>query len=179
MKQKNVRIVLLLLLGFGLAGGAQALSSDKDQPLNIEADTVEIDDKSGVSVYQGSVVATQGTMVLQADTVTVYSPKRELEKVVAVGNPARYKQRPDNKDEDVRAKSQRMEYYADKEKLILLEGGHLWQGQDEFSGNRIEYDTRRDVVNASMSSTGKERVRIIMQPRKKAAPDAPVPATKP
>lgn len=174
MKRRNVRVVLCVL-GLGWAGGAHALSSDKDQPLNIEANTVEIDDKAGVSVYKGNVTATQGTLVLDADIVTIYSPKRELDKVVAEGNPARYKQRPDNKDADVRAKAQRMEYYADKEKLILLEGGHLWQGQDEFSGNRIEYDTRRDVVNASMSSSGKERVRIVIQPRKKD-PAAPAPA---
>ncbi|MDA1106825.1 MAG: lipopolysaccharide transport periplasmic protein LptA [Proteobacteria bacterium] len=175
MKRKSVS-KLLLLFSFGLADGAYALSSDKEQPLNIDADTVEIDDKAGVSVYKGNVTATQGTLVLDADIVTIYSPQRELDKVIAEGNPARYKQRPDNKDEDVRAKAQRMEYYADKGKLILLEGGHLWQGQDEFSGNRIEYDTRRDVVNASMSSSGKERVRIVIQPRKKdpAAP-APVP----
>lgn len=169
MKQESIS-TLLLLFSLGLAGGAHALSSDKDQPLNIDADTVEIDDKAGVSVYKGNVVATQGTLVLDADIVTVYSPQRELDKAIAEGNPARYKQRPDNKDEDVRAKAQRMEYYAHKEKLILLEGGHLWQGQDEFTGNRIEYDTRRDVVNASMSSSGKERVHIIMQPRKKTAP---------
>lgn len=174
MKQKNVS-TLLLLFSVGMAGGAHALSSDKEQPLNIDADTVEIDDKAGVSVYKGNVTATQGTLVLDADIVTIYSPQRELDKVIAEGNPARYKQRPDNKDEDVRAKAQRMEYYADKGKLILLEGGHLWQGQDEFSGNRIEYDTRRDVVNASMSSSGKERVRIVIQPRKKdtAAPGKP------
>jgi len=178
MKQRNARAVLLLL-GLGFVGGAQALSSDKQQPLTIEADTVEIDDKAGVSVYQGNVVAVQGTLELKADTVTIYSPKREIDKVVAVGNPARYKQRPDNKTEDVRAKAQRMEYYADKGKLILLEGGHLWQGKDEFSGNRIEYDTRQDVVNASMSSTGKERVRIIIQPREKAVPDGSAPAAQP
>ncbi len=178
MKQRNARAVLLLL-GFGFVGGAQALSSDKQQPLTIEADTVEIDDKAGVSVYQGNVVAVQGTLELKADTVTIYSPQRVLDKVVAVGNPASFKQRPDNKSEDVRAKAQRMEYYADKEKLILLEGGHLWQGKDEFSGNRIEYDMRLDVVNASMSSTGKERVRIIIQPRDKAVPDGSAPATKP
>ena len=171
MKRRNVKAALFLL-GIGLTGGAHALSSDQEQPLNIDADTVEINDKTGVSVYTGNVIATQGTLVLNADIVTIYSPQRELDKVIAEGNPARYKQRPDNKDEDVRAKAQRMEYYAAQEKLILLEGGHLWQGQDEFSGNRIEYDTRRDVVNASMSSSGKERVRIIMQPRKKdtAAP---------
>ena len=178
MKQRNARAILLLL-GLGFAGGAQALSSDRDQPLTIEADTVEINDKSGVSVYQGHVVVVQGTLELKGSTVTIYSPKREVDKVVAEGNPARYKQRPDNKTEDVRAKAQRMEYYADKGTLILLEGGHLWQGKDEFSGNRIEYDTRRDVVNASMSSTGKERVRIIMQPRDRTAPDSSAPAVTP
>lgn len=163
---------------------AQALNSDKDQPINIEADTVDIDDKQGVSVYKGNVVMTQGSMRLAADVVTVYSPNRVMEKAIADGNPAHFKQRLNNKDVDMRAQSKRMEYYAETGKLILLEGAHLWQDQDEFSGNRIDYDTKRDVVSASKAASGKERVQVIIQPKTKGGqagqpPATPTPPAKP
>lgn len=175
-RAKNASLLFLALLGMLAPLAAQALSSDRDQPINIEADSADIDDKQGVSVYQGNVVMTQGSMRLSGDVVTVYSPNRELQKAVAEGAPARFKQRPDNKDEDMRAQAQRMEYYADSGKLILLEGAHVWQEKDEFSGNRIEYDTRRDVVTARKAASGKERVQITIQPKKKAESPAVPPS---
>ncbi|MEW6354427.1 MAG: lipopolysaccharide transport periplasmic protein LptA [Pseudomonadota bacterium] len=169
---KNAKPLLLVLCLLHPLPGA-ALSTDKDQPINIEADSVDIDDRQGISIYKGNVIMTQGSMRLDADVVTVYSPDRVVQKAVAEGNPARYKQRPDNKDDDIRAKSQRMEYYADTEKLILLEGAHLWQEKNEFSGNRIDYDIKRDVVNARKAPSGKERVQVIIPPKPKNTPAKP------
>ncbi|RJQ47482.1 MAG: lipopolysaccharide transport periplasmic protein LptA [Gammaproteobacteria bacterium] len=165
----------LLLLALGWAGAPGALSTDKDQPINIEADTAEIDDKKGISIYRGNVVVTQGTLRLDADIVTAYTPDRQLQKVVAEGNPARYKQRPDKKDEDMRARARRMEYYANTGQLILYEGAHLWHEGNEFSGNRIEYDTRADVVQAAKAPTGKERVQVVIPPKGKNASGAKKP----
>ncbi|MCL4316472.1 MAG: lipopolysaccharide transport periplasmic protein LptA [Gammaproteobacteria bacterium] len=165
----------LLLLMLAWAGAAGALSTDKDQPINIEADTVEIDDKKGISIYRGNVVVTQGSIRLDADIATAYTPGRQLQKVVAEGNPARYKQRPDNKEEDVRAKAQRMEYYATSGQLKLYEDAHLWHEGNEFSGNRIDYDTRTDVVQAAKAPSGKERVQVVIPPKGKSAPGTKTP----
>ncbi len=165
----------LLLLTLGWMGTAGALSTDKEQPINIEADSVEIDDKKNISIYTGNVVVTQGTIRLDADIVTAYTPDKQLQKIVAEGDPVRYQQRPDKKDEDMRAKAQRMEYYATSGKLILQDGAHLWHEGNEFSGNRIEYDTRADVVIATKAPSGKERVQVVIPPKGKRAPgfDAP------
>ncbi|MBI3344337.1 MAG: lipopolysaccharide transport periplasmic protein LptA [Gammaproteobacteria bacterium] len=168
---------LLTLLAACCAAPAFALSSDKEQPINVEADSVEIDHKQGVSVYKGNVTLTQGSIHLDADIVTLYSRNNDIEKAFAEGKPAHYRQRPDGKQEDVRAQSQRMEYYTGTGKLILLEGAHVWQEQNQFSGNRIEYDVERSVVNASMAKSGKERVRVIIQPKKKSS--GPAPPTQP
>lgn len=166
----NHELIRLALLAACLAGAqaAPALSTDKDQPISIEADRADIDDNKGISVYQGNVVVTQGSLRLAADTVTVYSPKRNLQKLVAQGAPARFKQRPNGEQEDMRAQALRMEYSVETEKLLLLDGAHLWQAKNEFSGNRIEYDTVNDVVTASKAPSGKERVQVIIQPKAKS-----------
>lgn len=171
-------VAATMLLAFALMSPVHALSTDSQQPINIEADSVDIDNQQGISVYKGNVVMTQGSIRLSGDVVTVYSPNQVLQKAVAEGNPAKYKQRPDNKEEDMRAQAQRMEYFADTEKLILLEGAHVWQGKDEFSGNKIEYDTKRSIVQASKAPSGKERVQVIIQPQKKA-PAATAPKADP
>ena len=50
-----------------LSTSAAALESDASQPIYVEADSVEINDGTGVSVYQGNVDVTQGSIHLTAD----------------------------------------------------------------------------------------------------------------
>ena len=54
---------LPLLISLGLAAASPtswALPSDRDQPIRVQADSAELDDKQGVAVYRGAVVITQG-----------------------------------------------------------------------------------------------------------------------
>lgn len=154
--------IALLALSSPLAWG---LSSDRDQPMHLEADHADINDKTGVHIYTGNVVITQGTLHMTGDHLTVYTVEGEIKKAISLGKPATYRQRPDNKDQDVEAEALRMEYYADEGKLILIDTAKVWQGGDTFRSERITYDIDRDVVNAG---TGEDRVRIILQPRNKA-----------
>lgn len=159
---------------------AFALTADKNQPVNVEADSVQIDDKKGVSIYKGNVVITQGSLRLDADTVTIYNPNKGLDKIVAEGGPAHFKQRPDNKDEDTRAQAARIEYHAADEKILLLNNAHIWQDKNEFSGDKIEYDTKQNLVSASKSATGSGRVQVTIQPKTtEPAPAASTPQPDP
>ncbi len=172
LKPRNVNL-LLLLACLQLSWPALALTTDGSQPINIEADTADIDDKAGTTIYRGNVVVTQGSIRLTGDTVTIYSPGRTLQKVTAQGNPAHFQQRPENKDEDMRAESRTMEYLVDTEKLILLDEARLWQGKDAISGNRIDYDIKADVGKASRGAGADERVKVVIQPRNESVPAAP------
>ncbi len=165
---------LLLMVSLLLPLRSWALSSDQDQPMNIEADRVELDDAKGISTYHGSVKVTQGTLVLTGDLMTVYSKGNDVQKVIMLGNPATYRQRPDGKDHDVRAKSKRMEYYTNPEHIILLKQAEVFQEGDVLRSERIEYDMAKDQVNAGTSRPD-ERVRITIQPRNRK--DSKEPAT--
>lgn len=161
----------LLVLALAAPSCVHALSTDKDQPVQIEADQVEIDERRGVSVYSGDVKVTQGSMRLTGDTMTVHHKDEQLERIIMVGKPATYKQRPDNQQEDMHASAERIEYYANEEKVILLQNAKLWQGANEFKSERIVYDIPRGVANAGDTRPGAERQRvyITIQPKAKDA----------
>jgi lipopolysaccharide export system protein LptA len=101
-----------------------------------------------------------------------YADDQELKTVFMEGNPACFRQRPDNRDKDVEAEALRMEYHASQKLIVLIEEATVIQGRDRFSGNRIEYDTERAVVRASKSASGKERVKMVIQPKKEATREA-------
>ena len=97
--------------------------------------------------------------------MTVYTTGDYLRKAILIGSPATYRQRPDGKDEDMHAESRRMEYYAEQDRIILLDKARVWQGEiNTFSSDRIEYDMKNNIVNAGESG-GSQRVHITLQPK--------------
>lgn len=148
-----------------------ALSSDREQPIHIEADSVEIDDVERVSTYRGNVSYTQGSIHLKADVVTLYyDENRELKHFRAEGDPARFRQRPDGQDEDMRAQAQLIEYFASSERVVLHHGAHVWHQGNEFAGERIQYDAGRDMVQAEKGESEEGRVQVIIQPQQDGRP---------
>lgn len=162
--------ISLLLASLFFTLPLQALTGDSDQPMNIEADRVDIDDEKGISTFLGNVIITRGTIRITGDKIIVYRDKdKNLDKVHSVGKPAHYQQRPDNKADDVIAEGKEIFYDAAKEILILRKQARIIQGGDIFTGDHITYDSRRDKVIArrSKATGGKGRVHITIQPKKK------------
>lgn len=150
---------------------ALALSSDSEQPIHIEADRGELDDREHVAVYSGNVHLTQGTLRIDSETLTIYyTLDKQLEKAVAEGQPVWYRQRPDNSNEDIRAKALRMEYHADTATIHLLQKARVWQGTNEFTGDRIIYDTEHDIVRSEGSETGTGRIHVTIHPANDGSP---------
>ena len=158
----------------------RALSTDRDEPINIEADSATLHEKMGSSTYRGNVHLRQGTLHLHGDTMTVQIRDDRIEEIVLTGSPATYVQRPDNADQDQHAEAGRIEYLANKERLILLDNARVWQSEDEeFSSERIVFNLADNTINAGGGSTG-DRVRITLQPRKSGDTEpAPEPAPNP
>jgi lipopolysaccharide export system protein LptA len=62
---------LVCLLALFLSQEALALSTDRDEPINIEADRAEADNAKRITTYYGDVIITQGTLKITGDTVTI------------------------------------------------------------------------------------------------------------
>lgn len=149
------------------ATGALALSTDKDQPIVVEADGMEVDDGKGITIYQGNVVLDQGSIHLTADKVTILQKKGTTDEIIAEGKPVNFRQRPDGKDEDVKGSSHRVEYKTNSE-LIYLIGDAVLINEDGSStkSDRITYDRTKAVMTAGTKARGKQRVRTIIEPKK-------------
>ena len=161
----RVKFLMIGLLMFGQS--SWALESDRDQPIHIKADRITVNEKQGVSFYQGNVKFTQGSLRVTGDEVTVFLQGDVLSKVIVIGNPATLKQLPDHRQEPVNSKARRMEYDAKKEVVYLIDNAEVQQGPNSFSGNYIEYDTRNSVVSARKGETDDSRVHVIITPPKK------------
>ncbi len=161
MNRLPVSLAAVLL---ALPLGAVALSSDREQPIHITADRVELNEQTGISTYRGQVQVTQGSMVLEADRVVVYQREGELQRIEADGDPARLRQRPDEAAEDVRGAAAHIEYHADSASATLVGNAFLWRGRDEFRGERIDYETENNVVKAAGKDSS-ERVHAVIHPK--------------
>ena len=146
------------------AAAARALETDRQQPILVEADGVEINDRTGVSTYTGNVVIRQGSILIEADRVEVHQRQAESDKVVAEGDPVRFQQQPED-GELIKGRAKQAEYRVDSELLHLIGDAYLSQGSDSFASDRITYDRARALVKAGASAQGQQRVRVTIDPR--------------
>lgn len=169
---------LPLLLSIGTALGsacAWALPSDRDQPIRVQADSAEIDDRKGVAVYRGGVVITQGTLKITGDTVTItQTAGGDIDVFTSVGKPAYYEQQPAADKEVVKAYGLTIQYFAENERIVLIDQAKVIQEGNTFEGEKIVYDTRRQIVNAGRATgasvtTPRPRIDMIIKPKGKPA----------
>lgn len=175
MKIRMTRVSLIVLLWI-LGGQASALSTDGEQPVYIEADWAEADDIAGTAVYKGAVVLKQGSIRVTGDTVTMYyDENHKLNKMVALGEPARFRQLPDGEKDFQHATARRIEFYLNDDLMILLDEAHAWQGKDRITGDRIVFDTVNSRIKARTNKarksekSEKSRVRITIAPKSKCS----------
>ena len=167
---------LIFSLGAALGSAAAwALPSDRDQPIRIQADTAELDDKQGVAVYRGDVIITQGTLKITGDTVTItQTASGDIDVFTSVGNLAYYEQKPAVDKEIVKAYGKTIQYFASNERIILIDQAKVIQEGNTFEGEKIVYDTRRQIVNAGRAtgnnvSMPRPRIDMVIQPKNKPA----------
>ena len=177
-------LAVLMVTWMTLPGAAWGLTSDREQPIEIEADSAEADDAKGVTIYRGDVIITQGTLRITGDQVTIhYDASNDFEKMITLGTPARFRQLPDGKKDEEgnyqSARASRMEYYKQKDTIVLLGNAVYGQGGDRVAADRIDYDSKNGRMKARTMTASKKtgsgasapekkgRVRITIQPKKK------------
>lgn len=157
-------LLLTSIVTLGFSALTNALPSDRQQPIKIESDQAEQDEKRGTTTYTGSVVIRQGTIKINADKVTVFSNTDQVDKIVCVGNPAHYQQLPDPQDGMVFASADTIEYYLSRDKIYLLKNASLEQNGSVITGEKIDYDIKAEVVKATAGRNKKERIHMVIPP---------------
>jgi lipopolysaccharide export system protein LptA len=107
------RLLTSLLCAAALAP-ASAEKADRSKPLTIEADQPSsVDLLNQVVVFNGNVVVAQGTMAIRADRVEVRERPdghRSASALGSAGRPAVFRQKRDGVDETIEGSAERIEY---------------------------------------------------------------------
>ena len=153
-----------------LCSHADAAARDADEPIRINARSVEANEKTGAVVYSGNVVAEQGRLSIQADRIEVTTRKGKTELVRATGKPARLRQRAEGENGELRAEADRVDYRVSLGKVDLFGHVTLWRGEDLFSANVLHYDLNSKSLNATGDGKNDGRVHAVIQPNKPGEP---------
>ena len=154
---------------------ATAESADRDKPIELEADTVTVNDAKKTSTYTGKVILIQGTLVIHADKLIVREDKEGFQHSTSTGNPTTFKQKREGINEYMEGSAQRIEYDGRMDKVQLYTRAWVKRGEDIVHGDYISYDANAEYAEviggvkseSGGSSTG--RVKAIIQPKNKPA----------
>jgi lipopolysaccharide export system protein LptA len=174
-----------------LSASVHAEKADRNKPMNIEADTLRYDDLKQVSVFNGRVVLTKGTIVIRSDHLEVRQDPDGFQFGVATGSAdklAFYRQKREALDEFIEGEGETITYdgradtvtFTRKALLRRLRGTTL---ADEITGGNIVYENLTDLFtvdgvankgpSGAMGAGG--RVRVMLIPKPEPATAAPVP----
>lgn len=153
-----------------------AEESDRDQPIELEADTVTVNDAKKISIYTGNVILNQGTLQIKADKMIVREDQDGFQHSTCTGNPTTFKQKRTGKDEWMQGSGQRIEYNARMDKVQLYTNAWVKRGEDVVTGDYISYDANAEYAEviggtkANPNGTAGSRVKATIQPKNKTTP---------
>jgi len=154
--------LLILLMAF-VTSLVFALPEDTKQPIEIEAQSVVVDETTGFSEFSGNAVVRQGSLFLSAELIQVQTANEEVVSMIAKGSlekPAKYIQSQENQARFVEATALQITYDVDKGMVFLVGTARLVQGFDSFSGDTLDYDINNDKVIVKGNKYGTERVKF-------------------
>lgn len=170
-------LVLLSFVLLGASNHAQAESADRDKPIDLEADSVKVDDAKQISTYSGNVILTQGTLIIRADKLVVREDSAGFQHSTSTGNPTTFKQKREGTNEYMEGSAQRIEYDGRMDKVQLYTRASVKRGEDIVRGEYISYDANAEyaeVLGGARSADGTStsgRVHAVIQPKNKKATD--------
>ncbi|MCU1762303.1 lipopolysaccharide transport periplasmic protein LptA [Pseudomonas sp. 14P_8.1_Bac3] len=169
---------LPILLGLSAALGsvsAWALPNDQQQPIRIQADDAQLDDKNGIATYTGDVIITQGSMKVTGNKVTMTRTQTgDIDVVTSVGNLAYFEQLQTAGDtKPVQGWGVTIQYHASQDRVVLIDRAKVVDKDGNVTqGEKIVYDTNKKLATAGRATGAKvtesrPRIDMVIQPKKK------------
>jgi lipopolysaccharide export system protein LptA len=152
---------LLLLL---LPAQLWALATDGEQPIEVEADELEVRDQEKISIYLGNVVLVQGSLQINADRVVIhFNEVNELILMEMTGTPATFRQL-DDEQQEILGEALQIDYTRSESLLELRDSARVSQAGDVIESDLIRINTESSSLQAG-SAESDQRVKMLIQPK--------------
>ncbi len=162
-------VAVVLLAAFP----AWAEKADRDKPTQIEANRMSADDVKRMTIFEGNVILTKGTIAVRAERIVVRQDAEGFQLTSATGAPVHFKQKQDPKEGEKEGRwmdgeALRVEIDERKQTVELFDNARVNRGGDEVAGAYIFVDQRSDFFQVTTGKGGKEqgRVTATLQPNK-------------
>jgi lipopolysaccharide export system protein LptA len=154
---------IILLIAIFFTTSTFALLEDANLPIEVEADSVIVDETSGFNEFSGNAEVRQGSLLMTANLIQVQTNADGVETMKATGtidNPAKYIQSQENQARLIEATAALITYDVNEGIIFLVGNAYLIQGFDSFSGDSLTYDINNDKVIVEGSEDGTQRVKF-------------------
>ena len=152
----------LMLLALLLPLDSIAKTTDRNQPMDVEADRTDAElGDDGEAVLTGNVLITQGTLEVGADRATIHRKAGEISQVVLTGAPATLKQVNDN-GETMNAHAAQIVYTLSSDLIVLSGAVVIEQPRGTLRGETIKYDLKTGRLDGGGDGS---RVKMRIMPK--------------
>ena len=164
MRRPSSNAFLIAAALVAASGMALAKSSDRNQMMNIEADTTTYNANSDntPTVLTGNVVITQGTLKINAGRADVYQSGGDIRRTILTGSPVRMSQQMDD-GTPPNITASKVDYDMKTEIVTLTGSVVVTQPRGNLRGERVVYNMRSGQVQSGGQGNG--RVRMTIQPK--------------
>ena len=146
---------------------ASALSSDRVQPISVSADYAERNELTGLTQYRGNVIIRQGSILIDAEEVTIHYEDDTVSRILCLGSPASYQQISLDDTTLVIAKAETIEYLLINDIINLKTNASLARNGTFIKGDTINYDLAKGTWKAKGDDqSDQKRIQHVIPPFK-------------
>ncbi len=127
---------------------ALALKGDEKQPLQIDANSATVDQKTMISNFNGNVVITKGSLIVHADKGIASQDKDGNRTLTLYGNPVTFEQTQDDGGK-ILGQGDKFEYNSKTNLAVLTGRARVNKGKNEVIGDMLTYNTQTQVYSAT------------------------------
>ncbi len=159
----SVRTSLWLVITMLVCGQAFALQTDRQKPLEVNANSTDGTLGDGVTTLRGDVDIRQGTLHITADEAEVVKADGRVQKVAFRGKPAFLEQEIEDQGL-VQATANSIEYQVASGMVTLSGKADVKHPQYQISGNLLTYDLNIQHFKGTGENGGNGRIHIRLDP---------------
>jgi lipopolysaccharide export system protein LptA len=159
---RSARAALYMAL-LGLSVPLLALESDRQEPLEVSANSTDGTLGDGVTTLRGNVDIRQGTLRITADEAEVNKVDGKVNSVTFRGQPAHLQQEIEEQGL-VQATANTIDYQVANGLVTLAGNADVKHPQYQISGDLLTYDLNVQHFQGSSGEDGNGRIHILLDP---------------
>jgi lipopolysaccharide export system protein LptA len=162
MKPHSWTLLMAAVLLLAMPGALLALETDRQQPLEVNADSTDGSLGDGIATLKGNVEIRQGTMLIRSDIAEVEKVDGRVRKFELNGSPVHLQQEIEEEGL-VTAEAKNVVYMVATGIVTLTGEADVIHPQYHISGEVLEYDMNTQHFQGS-GGDGNGRIRIRLEP---------------